>query len=325
MSGEPVLNLYLSEGPPVADLAREAQLIERAADGEISLFLTSWRGPVVVLGYGQAATDVDLEWCRSRGMPVLRRLTGGTGVVHKGDLGVGLALPQSHLWAQGIISLYDRFLNVLEPALRSVGADVSRVAEPRRASRVRSPICFLDQLADTLVVDGKKAVGCAQTRRQRRGVDSRGGSPRARCRDVLQGVWRSGGRCGMRVSHRPFPDGDWGVVGEAIAAHLARCSWVSRSGVGTRAGPREISRAVRDREVGSGFCLRSVLEDWLSLRTSREVPPSTLCARIFRSTWNFVCPTILKMAPPPHAGRFRSVRMHRRMHATPNFRNRRRA
>ena len=40
-----------------------------------------------------------------------------------------------------------------------------RLANPTRASRVRSPICFLDQLSDTLVVDGKKAVGCAQTRR----------------------------------------------------------------------------------------------------------------------------------------------------------------
>jgi lipoate-protein ligase A len=219
MSGEPVLNLYLSEGPPVADLAREAWLIERAADGEISLFLTSWSGPVVVLGYGQAADDVDLEWCRSRGMPVLRRLTGGTGVVHRGDLGVGLALPQSHLWAQGIISLYDRFLNVLEPALRSVGADVSRVAEPRRASRVRSPICFLDQLADTLLVDGRKAVGCAQTRRRGSvlihaavllGLD-------AETYFRVFGVSVDDVEGGLAPA---LPGGDWEVVGEAIAAHV---------------------------------------------------------------------------------------------------------
>jgi hypothetical protein len=30
---------------------------------------------------------------------------------------------------------------------------------------VRSPICFEDLLADTLLVDGRKAVGCAQARR----------------------------------------------------------------------------------------------------------------------------------------------------------------
>lgn len=220
MSGDPVLNLFLSEGAPVADLAREAWLVERAADGEISLFLTSWRDPVVVLGYGQKDDDVDLEWCRSKGIPVLRRLTGGTGVVHDGDLGVGLALPQTHPWAQGIISLYGRFLDVLEPALRSVGADVTRVAEPRRASSVRSPICFLDQLADTLVVDGRKAVGCAQTRRKGAvlihaavllGLDTElysrvFGVP---VKDVAAGLAPA------------LPGGDREVVGEAIAAHLA--------------------------------------------------------------------------------------------------------
>jgi len=46
-----------------------------------------------------------------------------------------------------------------------LGSGVSRLGDPARASRVRSPVCFLDQLSDTLVVDGKKAVGCAQTRR----------------------------------------------------------------------------------------------------------------------------------------------------------------
>jgi lipoate-protein ligase A len=166
MSGQTVLNVYRSEGPAVRDLAREGWLLERGAEGEASLFLTSWAGPVVVLGYGQDVGGVDLDLCRNQGFPVVRRMTGGTGVIHHGDLGVGLTLPADHPWADGIIGLYGRFLDVLEPALRSAGAKVSRLVEPRRASRVRSPVCFLDQLADTLVVGGRKAVGCAQTRRR---------------------------------------------------------------------------------------------------------------------------------------------------------------
>ena len=121
---------------------------------------------MVVLGFGQPAEDVDLAWCGRRGVPVLRRLTGGTGVLHRGDLGVGLALPAEHPWAKGIVSLYGCFLEALGPALRALGSRASRIAEPRRGSRVRSPVCFLDQLADTLAVDGRKAVGCAQTRRR---------------------------------------------------------------------------------------------------------------------------------------------------------------
>jgi lipoate-protein ligase A len=161
-----VIEIYRSTGPAAIDLAREGWLLDRASEGHVAMLLACWRGPVVVLGYAQQSDDVNLEWCRSESVPVLRRLTGGTGVIHQGDLGVGLFLPESHAWAKGIVDLYGRFLDVLAPALRSLGSKVSRLAEPARASRVRSPICFLDQLSDTLMVDGKKAVGCAQTRRR---------------------------------------------------------------------------------------------------------------------------------------------------------------
>jgi lipoate-protein ligase A len=166
VSSAPQLDVYRSTGPPAEDLAREAWLFERAAEGQLSLLLTSWEGPVVVLGYAQRPEEADRDWCRAEGVPVLRRLTGGTGVIHRGDLGVGLALPAGHRWSTGIVSLYGRFLDVLAPALRSLGGEVARLAEPARATRVRSPICFLDQLSDTLAVNGRKVVGCAQTRRR---------------------------------------------------------------------------------------------------------------------------------------------------------------
>lgn len=78
----------------------------------------------------------------------------------------GVGSSREHPWAAGIVSLYNRFLGALEPALGDLGSRAERLVEPRRGSRVRSPICFEDQLADTLVVDGRKAVGCSQARRK---------------------------------------------------------------------------------------------------------------------------------------------------------------
>jgi lipoyl(octanoyl) transferase len=156
----------IDDGGPVRDLAFETLLLERAAQGRAAIAFASWPGPVVVLGYSQDANDVDLDWCRDRGVPVLRRLTGGTGVVHAGDLGVALALPVEHPWARGIVALYDHFVDALLPGLTAAGGRLERLVAPRHAARVRSPICFEDQLADTLVTtDGRKAVGCAQSRR----------------------------------------------------------------------------------------------------------------------------------------------------------------
>jgi lipoate-protein ligase A len=195
--------------------------MERAAEGRISVLLTSWGGPVVVLGYAQKAEEADLAFCSSEGIPVLRRLTGGTGVMHRGDLGVGLSLPAQHPWAKDIVGLYGRFLDVLGPALQSLGSDVSRLADPARASRVRSPICFLDQLSDTLVVEGKKVVGCAQTRRGGAvlihaaillGLDA---ELCARVFGVDEAVIRSG-------LAPALPGADWRRVGDAIVEGLSK-------------------------------------------------------------------------------------------------------
>lgn len=160
------LEVFTSTGPASHDLAFEAEMLERAAEGRCTLLIASWEGPVVVLGYAQRPEDADLEWCCREGIPVLRRLSGGTGVIHRGDLSLSLALPREHSWAESIVGLYERFLDVLQPALTELGSPVERVDEPRHATRVRSPICFFDQLADTLVVNGRKAVGCSQTRRK---------------------------------------------------------------------------------------------------------------------------------------------------------------
>lgn len=161
-----VLRVFESAGPPVADLAFEADMLAAASEGAAGLLVSSWPGTTLVLGYGQDPAEVDLARARAAGIPVLRRLSGGAGVIHRHDLGVSLALPAGHGWARGVVGLYDRFLTPVERALRSLGAPVVRPERPRRASRVRSPVCFEDQLSDTLLRGGRKVVGCAQIRRR---------------------------------------------------------------------------------------------------------------------------------------------------------------
>ncbi len=65
---------------------------------------------------------------------------------------------------------------------------------------------------------------------------------------------------------------------------------------------RSQNRSETARPVG-----RFRLFEWArpSARASREEPPSTLLARSTLPTWASMSPTILKMAPPPHAARIR--------------------
>ncbi|MCP4896464.1 MAG: lipoate--protein ligase family protein [bacterium] len=136
-----------------------------ASEGRASLVCSSWKGPTVVLGYAQPENDVDIDFCRENCIPVLRRISGGTGVIHRRDLSVALSIPAGHPWARGVRVGYQRFLDVLEPVLRKAGANVERIDGAAAGVHERSPICFEDQLSETLVVDGRKAVGCAQARR----------------------------------------------------------------------------------------------------------------------------------------------------------------
>lgn len=216
-----ILEVYVNGGgPPAEDLAFERWMLERAAGGVCCAFMYSWEGPVVVLGYAQDASDVDLEWCRRHRVPVLRRLTGGTGVVHQSDLALSVALPATHPWAKGVIGLYGWFLDQLEPALRSAGGNVRRIRNPARASRVRSPICFEDQLSDTLLANGRKAVGCAQTRR--------GGAVLVHAAILLgldpslyASVFRVDAERIRRNLTSAVPDGDWRDVGRIVVNSVA--------------------------------------------------------------------------------------------------------
>jgi lipoate-protein ligase A len=161
------LDVFRRESPrPVEDLALEDLLLSRAAAGRAGFAAWYWRSPVLVLGHGQPAESVDLDACRADGIPVLRRRSGGTGVLHHHTLAVSLALPASHPWNRGIRHLYVRFLDALAAVLAARGVPVERPASPSPSSAPasRSPICFEDHALETLLVAGRKAVGGAQIR-----------------------------------------------------------------------------------------------------------------------------------------------------------------
>src|SRR5690349_5876093 len=55
-----------------------------------------WRSPWISLGSGQLSSDLDRCAVERRGWDILRRASGGTAVLHKGQLGYALVLPTSH-------------------------------------------------------------------------------------------------------------------------------------------------------------------------------------------------------------------------------------
>jgi lipoate-protein ligase A len=206
-------------GPPQDDLALAEVLLERAALGQAVLHLYSWDQPVLILGYGQDPPGVDLAACQALGVRVLRRVSGGTGVLHHRDLAVALALPASHPWAASIPGLYDHLVSALQAALETLGVPVQKGERDAVMAGPRSPICFEGHLGESLLWDGRKAVGCAQVRRAR--------SSLVEAHLLLHDDVETAARCfgvpadRVRAAMAPLPAVDTWALGRAVTASLA--------------------------------------------------------------------------------------------------------
>lgn len=208
---------------PNLDLAREEVLLDRASRGP-SLLTWSWDAPALVLGFGQGVEGVDLGFCQREGVRVLRRCSGGTGVLHRGDLCASLLLPPGHPWAPSIRPLYDRFVGAFEEVLSASGVPTDRPAPAPPAPAVRSLICFEDRSAETLLAGGRKVLGCAQAKRAS-GTLVHGTLLLCENSSLYAGVFRVS-RERVRAALGPVPGGPHAArplarrLGETLAEHL---------------------------------------------------------------------------------------------------------
>lgn len=125
-----------------------------------------WEPPTLSVGYFQSVRrDIDLERCAQRGVPVLRRPTGGRAILHHQELTYSVVTAQDDpLVAGGIRESYSRIAASIARGLAILGIEVGEgVAE--KGARPRSPACFDAAMPHELVVLGRKLVGSAQVRR----------------------------------------------------------------------------------------------------------------------------------------------------------------
>lgn len=142
----------------------EALLRSAIATGTPTLRFYQWDGPWLSLGYGQPSSEARLEACRSHGVGVVRRLTGGRAVLHGNDLTYAIAAPES-LLPEGLQGSYRSIGAALLAALRSLGLDVTQVVAPLRSQR--NPVgfdCFETPAAGEICVGDRKLAGHAQRR-----------------------------------------------------------------------------------------------------------------------------------------------------------------
>lgn len=125
-----------------------------------------WDGPAVSIGRNQnAARSIDLEACRELGVPIVRRPTGGRGILHGGDQTVSMAVPYRGLGRSGstVQEGYDLAHAGFVATFAALGIRLETGRERRSATGVGD--CFaLRTAADLVTTDGHKLIGSAQRR-----------------------------------------------------------------------------------------------------------------------------------------------------------------
>ena len=126
-----------------------------------------WSPPAVSLGYFQKALEeVNTEACRSMGIDMVRRPTGGKAVLHEHELTYSFtAADDDPRFPGGILGTYRVISSAIVGALKKIGIAAEITVDGRPSShRGLEAFCFSVPSRYELVVAGKKICGSAQTR-----------------------------------------------------------------------------------------------------------------------------------------------------------------
>ncbi|MCL5808123.1 MAG: lipoate--protein ligase family protein [Deltaproteobacteria bacterium] len=124
-----------------------------------------WEKPTVSLGCGQeAGRAVDLAFCRTHGIDVVRRMTGGKVVLHLKELTYSLASSDTEMFTSTLQESYELISQALIEGLSFMGLS-ARLASASSSTYVRATIpCFTLPARGEVVIGGRKIIGSAQKR-----------------------------------------------------------------------------------------------------------------------------------------------------------------
>jgi len=149
------------------NMARDVAMLEAVAAGEVlpALRLYGWNPPCLSLGRHQGLDAADLEFCRSEGIDVVRRPTGGRALLHHLELTYAVVAPLGRgPLPRALQDAYRLICGALVRACRALGIDAELTAGEVNLQlpgpRTTVP-CFEAPASGEVVVDGRKLVGSA--------------------------------------------------------------------------------------------------------------------------------------------------------------------
>jgi lipoate-protein ligase A len=124
-----------------------------------------WERPTASLGYSQEASRVvDVEFCGTHGVDIVRRMTGGKLVLHDREVTYSVASADTAVFTDTLRESYRLISQALLAGLARMGIS-ARPAESSPPSYIRGTMpCFAFPARDEIEIGGRKIIGSAQKR-----------------------------------------------------------------------------------------------------------------------------------------------------------------
>lgn len=160
--GRPVWRLLSHEARDGAwNMAVDEILLSGRAEGSSppTLRLYAWERPTVSLGRFQALDGVDIEACEESGVAIVRRPTGGRGVLHDDEVTYAIVAGTADGVPRGTAASYRHISGGLVAAYRLLGVAADITRRPRGGD---AAACYLHSTAADLSLGAAKLSGSAQ-------------------------------------------------------------------------------------------------------------------------------------------------------------------
>ncbi len=131
-----------------------------------TLRLYGWDRPSVSLGCFQKTSEIDSDYCGGRGIPIVRRPTGGRAILHGEELTYSFSVrTDTPPFTRGLLDSYRLISEALIRAFSKIGIPAEAKSRREKGSVLAgSPLCFRSSSYGEILVDRRKVVGSAQKR-----------------------------------------------------------------------------------------------------------------------------------------------------------------
>ena len=161
---------------PYYNMAMDEALLNFVSRGEIDPVIRfyTWNPATLSIGYFQRLQkEIDIDKVKEKGYGLVRRQTGGRGVLHDKELTYSVIVPESHPnMPSTVTEAYKIISQGLLEGFKNLGFEtyfaIPRSKEERdKLKQPRSSVCFdAPSWYELVVVEGRKIAGSAQTRQK---------------------------------------------------------------------------------------------------------------------------------------------------------------